>query len=129
VLLSFAKVKKTKNFGTTEPDDDRLNLKMTIAWVYILTNSNHTVLYIGSTIDLRTRIWEHKTKQNKKSFTAKYNLNKLVYFEEFDDVERARSREIFLKKKTLQWKIDLVNTANSSWNELNPEETRSSQLY
>ena len=102
---------------------------MIIAWVYIITNSNHTVLYIGSTIDLRTRMWEHTTKQNPKSFFAKYNLNKLVYFEEFEDIETARVREFFIKKKTLQWKTDLINTTNPSWNELDPKETRSPQLY
>jgi putative endonuclease len=102
---------------------------MTIAWVYILTNMNHTVLYIGSTIDFTTRVWEHKTKQNQKSFTAIYNINKLIYFEEFSEVEDARAREIFIKKKTLKWKCDLIRTTNPSWIELSSEETRSSQLY
>ncbi|HEY0742269.1 MAG TPA: GIY-YIG nuclease family protein [Chryseosolibacter sp.] len=102
---------------------------MIIAWVYILTNANHTVLYIGLTIDLATRVWEHRTKQNKKSFTAKYNVDKLIYFEEFQEIEAARKREIFLKKKTLKWKIDLINQLNPSWTELNPNVSRLSQIY
>jgi putative endonuclease len=104
-------------------------LKMPIAYVYILTNINHTILYIGSTVDFTTRIWEHKTKRNPKSFTAKYNLNKLVYFEEFIEVEDARAREIFLKKKTFSFKCDLITKINPSWIELNTEENRSAQLY
>ncbi|HEY0653223.1 MAG TPA: GIY-YIG nuclease family protein [Chryseosolibacter sp.] len=91
---------------------------MVIAWVYILTNSNHTVLYVGSTVDLVTRVWEHKTKQNPKSFSARYNLNKLIYFEEFENVPHARARETFIKKKSNEWKIELVNLTNPSWIEL-----------
>lgn len=102
---------------------------MTIAWVYILTNINHTVLYIGSTVDFATRIWEHKTKQNRKSFTARYNVTKLIYFEEFTEVEGARTREVYLKKKALKYKLHLIRTSNPSLCELNPEETRSAQLY
>jgi putative endonuclease len=119
---------KNQKFRATLAELEDLHLKVVIAWVYIITNSNHTVLYIGS-IDLRTRMWEHTTKQNPKSFSAKYNLNKLVYFEEFEDVEQARQRELFIKKKTIKWKIDLVNSTNPFWKELNPEESRCAQLY
>ena len=87
------------------------------AWVYILTNSHHTVLYTGSTIDLPTRICEHKTKHYPKSFTAKYNVDKLVYFEEFNNLEEARKRELLLKRKTRNWKIDLINQlTHRGWN-------------
>jgi putative endonuclease len=102
---------------------------MTIAWVYILTNQNHSVLYIGSTTNLKTRVWEHKTKQNPKFFTAKYNVYKLIYFEEFPELEDARVREIFIKKKKRDWKYKLISGVNASWIELDPELSRNAQLY
>jgi putative endonuclease len=102
---------------------------MIIAWMYILTNSNNTVLYVGSTNNLRTRVLEHKTKQNPKCFTAKYNVHKLIYFEEFSEVEQARIREFFVKKKKRDWKFELISRMNSSWIELDPELPRNAQLY
>jgi putative endonuclease len=101
---------------------------MIIAWVYILTNSNHTVLYIGSTTNLATRVWEHKTKQDPKCFTAKYNVYKLIYFEEFSEVEDARAREIFMKKKKRDWKYELIGHMNPPWIELDPELPRNHQV-
>src|SRR5687767_8381540 len=49
-------------------------------WVYIMTNKHNTAFYVGMTNNLSTRVWEHRTKRNPKSFTAKYNLDKLVYY-------------------------------------------------
>ncbi len=63
-------------------------------------------------------MWEHKTKQNPKSFTARYNVDKLIYLEEFSDVDEARAREKFLKKKTLRFKLELINKVNPRWIEL-----------
>lgn len=108
---------------------EALDLKMIIAWVYILTNTIHTVLYVGSTVDLAVRMWEHQTKQYPKSFTAQYNVQKLIYFEEFVDIRSARLRESFIKKKTRDWKMDLINRMNPSWVELDPTAGRSAQLY
>ena len=76
--------------------------------VYFLTNKNNTVLYIGITSNLLKRIYQHKTK-TYKGFTAKYNCDKLIYFEEFDDVNAAISREKQLKSGNRKRKNDLVN--------------------
>src|SRR5690606_21412407 len=75
-----------------------------IAWVYIVTNRTNSVLYTGSTIDNSTRFWEHLTKRNKASFTAKYNVNKLVYVQGFLSVYEARKAEKYIKGKTRAWK-------------------------
>lgn len=57
--------------------------------VYIMTNKNNSVLYVGVTSDLRVRLWEHKNKVHSNSFTAKYNCNKLVYYNSFSSIEEA----------------------------------------
>ena len=102
---------------------------MVIAWVYILTNVNNNVLYVGSTPDLKKRIWEHRMKQDPKCFTAKYNVYKLIYFEEFNLIGEARLRETFIKKKKRSWKFELINSLNPALVELDPELPRSAQLY
>ena len=66
-------------------------------YVYILTNKNHKTLYVGVTNDLQRRLGEHKERINPKSFTARYKCNKLVYFEEFSDIESAIRREKQIK--------------------------------
>jgi putative endonuclease len=92
------------------------------AWVYILTNHpRHTTLYAGSTIDLPTRLWEHRTRQNPKSFTARYNVTKLVYYQPFEHMDDAVKREWFIKGKTRKWKEDLINKANPEWRDLTEE--------
>jgi putative endonuclease len=86
-------------------------------YVYILTNKPNGVLYIGLTNELERRIEEHKTKI-LKGFTYKYNVDKLVYFEEFDNYEEAFTRERRLKKWNRDWKIELIEKENSAWNDL-----------
>jgi putative endonuclease len=66
--------------------------------VYIITNVFNTVMYIGVTSDLFSRITEHKNKIHPKSFTAKYNCNKLVYYEMYPTIDDAIGREKKLKK-------------------------------
>jgi len=68
--------------------------------VYILTNANHTTLYVGVTADLIARVQEHRDKKHPHSFTAKYNLVKLVYFESFTSVEEAILREKQIKGRS-----------------------------
>jgi putative endonuclease len=94
---------------------------MPAAWVYILTNANNKVLYVGVTTDLRTRAWEHKTKQNKNSFTCKYNVYKLVYFEEFELITEAIARESYIKNQKRIWKLELVKRTNPKMVELSVE--------
>ena len=92
------------------------------AWVYLLTNHpRHTTLYAGSTTNLPTRLWEHRSRQNPKSFTARYNVSKLVYFEEFEDISTAVKRERFIKGKNRRWKEDLINKSNPEWRDLTEE--------
>ena len=86
-------------------------------YLYILTNKNNTTLYTGITSDLKKRIWEHH-QNTKKSFTSKYNLHKLVYFEVFEDPENAIKREKRIKFWKRQWKEDLINKDYPKWNDL-----------
>ena len=88
------------------------------AWVYMLTNSRHTVVYVGVTNHLATRLWEHKTKQNPTSFTARYNVHKLIYYEGFDSIVEAIAREKFIKGKTRKWKEELIQKMNPEWGDL-----------
>lgn len=85
--------------------------------VYILANKHNTVLYIGVTGNLKRRLYEHQTKQ-LKGFTAKYNVNKLVYFEQTENVMSALQREKQLKNWHRQWKINLITTSNPDWEDL-----------
>ena len=70
-----------------------------------MASSPYKTLYIGVTSDLKKRVWHHKNK-SVQSFTAKYNINKLVYFEEFTEVEQAIIREKRLKAWKREWKIE-----------------------
>ena len=87
-------------------------------YVYINTNIRHTVLYTGITNNLLNRNSQHKEKNSKLSFTAKYNVDKLVYYEVFEDVNYAISREKQIKNLLRRKKIDLINTLNSEWKDL-----------
>ena len=82
-----------------------------------MTNKDNTVLYTGVTSDLVARIYEHKNKL-VKGFTEKYNITKLVYYEEFGDVEAAIAREKQIKAGSRKKKIDLINSINASWRDL-----------
>jgi putative endonuclease len=89
-------------------------------YVYILASRIGGTLYIGITNDLVRRIFEHKSK-SIESFTEKYDVVKLVYFEQFDDPENAIKREKRLKKWPRTWKISLIQKDNPDWNDLYPE--------
>jgi putative endonuclease len=86
-------------------------------YVYLLTNKNDKVMYIGITGNLKKRVFEHKTK-TVPGFTAKYNVNKLVYFEETHDVQAAIAREKELKKWRREKKNNLVVADNPDWKDL-----------
>jgi putative endonuclease len=92
-----------------------------VAWVYVMTNHSHTVLYSGVTTDLATRVWEHRTKQNPSSFTARYSVNKLVYHQGFLSVEEAEKAEKYIKRKTRAWKTALISKHNPKWKDLTDE--------
>ena len=80
--------------------------------------SYNTVLYSVVTSELRARIEEHKTKFYPDSFTAKYQCDRLVYYEEFSDVEEAIKREKQLKRYKTTWKANLINQMNPEWKDL-----------
>jgi putative endonuclease len=89
-------------------------------YVYLLTNWNNKVIYVGITNNLERRIYEHKNKM-AKGFTEKYNLKKLVYFEETPDVKAAIAREKEIKKWRREKKNQLVDKMNSEWKDLSLE--------
>ena len=86
-------------------------------YVYLLTNWNNRIMYVGVTNDLIRRLYEHKNKLIA-GFTAKYNLNKLVYFEVAQDVNVAIAREKEIKKWRREKKNKLVNRDNPGWQDL-----------
>lgn len=86
-------------------------------YVYILTNWNNRVIYVGVTNDLRRRLYEHKNEV-ADGFTKRYHIHKLVYFEETSDVYSAIAREKQIKGWTRAKKNALVETKNPEWNDL-----------
>ncbi len=86
-------------------------------YVYILTNTNNTVLYTGVTSDLVKRVYEHKNKM-APGFTKKYNLHKLVYYEIFEDMVNAIMREKQIKGWLRSKKISLIEKMNINWADL-----------
>ena len=90
-------------------------------FIYILTNANKSVLYIGVTSNLPKRIYEHKRGIDEKSFTRKYNLNKLVYYEVFENPKQTIAREKQLKKWKREWREVLIDNANKYWKDLSEE--------
>ncbi|HLF20352.1 MAG TPA: GIY-YIG nuclease family protein [Bacteroidota bacterium] len=89
-------------------------------YVYIMTNQRNTVLYTGVTNDLERRVSEHRTGETK-GFTKKYNVNKLVYYEIFEDPQTAIDREKQIKAGSRQKKVNLINRFNPEWRDLSDE--------
>ena len=86
-------------------------------YVYMMASFKQ-VLYIGVTNDLRRRVYQHKTKAHPNSFTARYNVNRLVYFEAFNDIKDALAREKQLKSWRREKKIALLEAENQNWRDL-----------
>ena len=86
-------------------------------YVYILTNKRNTVFYIGVTDDLKRRLYEHKNELIE-GFTKKYQLKKLVYFEEYQNINEAIKREKQLKNWHRGWKINLIKNKNPTFKDL-----------
>jgi putative endonuclease len=87
-------------------------------YTYIMTNKNNAVLYTGVTSNLKNRVFEHKTGKFLGSFTHKYNINKLVYFEEYSNIEQAIARVKQIKAGSRKKKIDLIMSMNTEWSDL-----------
>jgi len=88
------------------------------SYVYIMTNTHNTVLYVGVTSDIKTRVAEHKAEVHKYSFTSTYKCNKLVYLEVFFDINTSIAREKQLKKWKREWKNKLIEEFNPEWQDL-----------
>lgn len=82
-----------------------------------MTNKIHTVLYVGVTNDLIKRVYQHKNKL-ASGFTSKYNINKLVYFEVFEDINEAIKREKQIKGGSREKKLKLIQSMNPQFNDL-----------
>jgi putative endonuclease len=93
-----------------------------IYYLYILTNKKRGTLYIGVTNNLFSRGWQHKLMVNPKSFTARYKLNRLVYYETYQYIQDALAREKQLKNWHRDWKINLIEKENPEWKDLFEEE-------
>ena len=87
-------------------------------FTYIITNRNNTTFYVGVTSDLEERIKKHKSKFYPKSFSARYNLNKLVYYEAFQMIGDAIAREKQIKAGSRIKKIALIEKMNPNWVDL-----------
>lgn len=87
-------------------------------YVYILTNKTKTTLYCGVTANLARRVSEHKQKLSPSSFTSRYNVNMLVYYEGFQRIEEAIAREKQIKAGSRLKKEQLINSLNPDWKDL-----------
>ena len=90
-------------------------------YIYILTNTTNKVLYTGVTNNLERRIEEHKSKIKPNSCTSKYNVRKLVFYEQTTDVKSAIAREKQIKGGSRAKKIALIEAANPTWKDLSTE--------
>ena len=86
-------------------------------YVYIMTNKINSTLYTGVTKDLKRRVFEHKNKL-LEGFTKKYNIDKLVFYEAYDDINIGIAREKQIKGGTKAKKIKLIEDMNIKWNDL-----------
>jgi putative endonuclease len=127
-LLSFKRhyyqnVMSTTGDISVNRSFDKFAIQITLAMtrggsVYIMTNKLKTTLYIGVTVDLYTRIRQHKEHYFTNSFTDKYNLEYCVYYENFFSIEEAILREKQLKKWSRIKKENLINATNPQWEDL-----------
>ncbi|RJO59090.1 GIY-YIG nuclease family protein [Candidatus Parcubacteria bacterium] len=90
-------------------------------YVYIMTNAGNSALYVGATSELPNRVWQHKKKANPKSFTSRYNLTKLVYYEIADNILAAYEREHQIKAGSRKKKEALIEKMNPTWKDLSEE--------
>ena len=86
--------------------------------VYLITNIHNQVLYTGVTSDLVKRITEHRESKYEKSFTAAYNINKLVYYENYLNIEEAIAEEKRIKGGSRAKKIKMIEGKNPEWKDL-----------
>ncbi|MFZ1666765.1 MAG: GIY-YIG nuclease family protein [Flavobacteriales bacterium] len=90
-------------------------------WVYMMTNKWNTTLYTGVTNDLIIRVSQHKAAEDKMAFTAIYQLNRLAWFEEHNDINFAIVREKQIKRWKREWKNELIRAMNPTWRDLSDD--------
>jgi len=93
---------------------------MKLYYVYIMTNTYNTVLYTGVTNDLGRRLREHRNHVCPNSFTTRYNIHKLVWYECYPYIEDAIAREKQIKAGSRKKKIALIENSNKNWREIKP---------
>ena len=86
--------------------------------VYILANGKNGTLYIGVTMNLPERVWQHKNHVNIDGFTARYDVHDLVWYEFFENMPEAVAKEKTMKKWRREWKIKLIEEQNPEWLDL-----------
>lgn len=86
-------------------------------WVYVMAHSARGAIYVGVTNDLISRAYEHRARATK-GHTSRYNITKLVYFEEYDSIDDAIAREKQLKRWRRAWKVELIEGMNPTWRDL-----------
>ena len=91
--------------------------------VYILTSKSNRVLYVGVTADLRARLWVHAEQCNPTSFSTRYNVTRLVYYEAHGTMEAAITREKQIKGGSRAAKLRLIERMNPSWRDLSGDLT------
>ncbi len=91
-------------------------MKLTNAFIYIMSNKHATTFYVGVTNDLESRVRQHKN--NESEFTSRYNLHCLVYYEIISDIKTAIRREKQLKNWKRDWKIELIKQFNPEFKDL-----------
>jgi putative endonuclease len=89
-------------------------------YVYILASERNGTLYVGVTSDLGKRVYQHKNKEID-GFTKKYEVDRLVYYEIYDDIFMAITREKQLKKWRRRWKLELIESVNPEWRDLSAD--------
>jgi putative endonuclease len=92
-------------------------------YVYLLASRKQGTLYLGVTKDLVRRAWQHKAKA-LPGFTSRYDVDRLVWFESYDDPENAITREKEIKKWRRAWKVALIEKDNPDWKDLYPDIVR-----
>jgi putative endonuclease len=92
-------------------------------YVYLLASQRNGTLYLGVTRDLVGRVYQHNTKATP-GFTSRYGVQRLVWFETYDDPTTAIAREKEVKKWRRAWKLRLIEEANPTWRDLYEEITR-----
>jgi putative endonuclease len=93
---------------------------MRYSYIYILSNKSNRVFYVGVCDQLIKRVYQHKQKLTP-GFTSKYNVDRLVYYETFEDITEAINREKQIKGGSRQKKIDLIKAMNPEWKDLYEE--------